>query len=355
MDLLIAHGIGIGSVLDLFFLLMLSLLSLTIPMASLVGVLIGLGRLTMDKEMLALRINGINLFRAFSPVIAVATLFTCIMIVSNFTVMPKLMLRITDLVYNLEFKLLTSLEPNRFYDNIETGDMDLSLYFADKTKDQTLKELQLKVSQSVYIPQTDENGEVTYIKKKRQILIMAKEGKIIPGEKERILRIYLTNGSIIPLTEHDSKENTIIHFEELHRTLTPELSGFKGGEYQKRPREMTLDEMQAQMDAYRERGRDKDLKRLREIQKELFQRLSIPMACVAFVLLGIPLALIIRPSGKSAGFALSFALLFLYFVMLKWGSTLIEERSGSFWIAIFLPNIILGAIGSILMYFEIRK
>ena len=118
---------------------------------------------------------------------------------------------------------------------------------------------------------------------------------------------------------------------------------------------MDLDEMLIMMQGYKDSDQKKDLKRLGELRKEYYQRLSIPLSCIAFVLIGIPLALIIRPSGKSAGFALSFALLFFYFVMLKWGSTLIEERSGGYWIAVFIPNIVLGAIGSVLIYFRVRK
>ncbi|MCD6385096.1 LptF/LptG family permease [Candidatus Sumerlaeota bacterium] len=356
IDLFIVQGVSPSIMANLFFCLMTTLFSLTVPMAVLVSVLIGLGRLSVDRELLAIRINGISLLRVFTPIIVVAALFSAIMLIANFTLIPRLMLRVSDLLYKLQFNLVTSLEPNRFYDNLGGGDLDITLYFAAKSKkDQSLQKIQLKVSKKITERQIDEKGNTYIVKKKQEMLIMANKGRIIPNEAEKSISIYLYNGTIIPLNEEDKPEEMIIQFAELHRTLYPELSRFKGGHYQKRPREMTLSELMEGMQKYRMSERKKDKKRLGKLRQEFFQRLSIPLSCIAFVLIGIPLALIVRPSGKSAGFALSFALLFIYFVLLKWGSALVETGYSYSWLAVFSPNILLGLIGGVMIYLVVRK
>lgn len=356
IDLFIVQGVKLSIMLNLFFCLMTTLLSLTVPMAFLVAVLIGLGRLCIDRELLAIRISGISLIRVITPIIIIAALLSTIMLVMNFTLIPRLMLRLSDLVYKLQFNLVTSLEPNRLYDNLGSGDMNVTLYFAGKSeKDHSLEKIQLKVSKKIPERKIDDTGKTVVVAKKQEMLIMANRGKIIPNEREKTISIYLYNGTIIPLNAEENPEEMIIQFDELHRNLYPELSRFKGGQYQKRPREMTLNELMEGIQRYTMSDREKDKKRLGELKQEFYERLSIPLSCLAFALIGIPLALIIRPSGKSVGFAISFVLLFIYFVLLKWGSALVEEGYSYSSLAVFSPNIVLGLIGLVLIYREVQK
>ncbi|MCX7766062.1 MAG: LptF/LptG family permease [Candidatus Sumerlaeia bacterium] len=356
MDLLVNQGIDLGLVIRLFISIILSLLTLTVPMGVLVSVLIGLGRLSTDRELLAIRINGINLLKIFTPIVLVALLLSLLMIMANFTAVPKLMLQINDLLYRLQFKVLTALEPNRFYDNLGSGRQNITLHFADKSADGlSLLKVQLKLSEEVTEEKKDSTGKTIPLKKRREVLILAKEGMIVPDEESKSVLIQLKQGMIIPLTEQKGEEIAIITFQRLNRLIQPELKRFIGGVYQKQPREMLLDELLAGIARFSQSERKKDLKRAAELERELYQRISIPLSCLAFVLIGIPLALIVRPSGKSAGFAISFALLFVYFALLKWGATLLEEGYSFAWLAIFSPNILLALIGSAMIAFEIRK
>ncbi len=356
MDLLVNQGVDLGLVSRLFISIILSLLTLTVPMGVLVSVLIGLGRLSTDRELLAIRISGVNLLKIFTQIILVALLLSLLMIMANFTAVPRLMLQISDLLYRLQFKVLTALEPNRFYDNLGSGRQNITLHFADKSADGlSLLKVQLKLSEEVTEEKKDSTGKIVPLKKRREVLILAKEGMIVPDEESKAVLIQLKQGMIIPLTEQKGEEVAIIRFQRLQRLIQPELKRFVGGVYQKQPREMLLDELLTGIARYSQGERKKELKRAAELKRELYQRISIPLSCLAFVLIGIPLALIVRPSGKSAGFAIAFALLFVYFAMLKWGATLLEEGYSFAWLAIFSPNILLALIGSVMIAFEIRK
>ena len=72
MDLVVRHSGGIGTVALLFLCVLPPVLVFTIPMAVLVGVLIGLGRLSADSEIVALHASGISLRRLLLPIGAVA-------------------------------------------------------------------------------------------------------------------------------------------------------------------------------------------------------------------------------------------------------------------------------------------
>src|SRR5271169_6958325 len=74
MDLIVRHSGSIGSVALLFLCTLPPALGFTLPMGVLVGVLIGLGRLSADSEIVALNASGISLRRLLFPIVSVAFL-----------------------------------------------------------------------------------------------------------------------------------------------------------------------------------------------------------------------------------------------------------------------------------------
>src|SRR5262245_21958093 len=68
----IAQGIPWTTVAHLLFLLLPSALSNTIPMAVLLGILMAFGRLSGDREFVAMQACGVSVFRVLRPVAFVA-------------------------------------------------------------------------------------------------------------------------------------------------------------------------------------------------------------------------------------------------------------------------------------------
>src|ERR1700721_3943514 len=68
MDLVVRHSGGVFTVLTIFLCSLTPVLAFTVPMAVLVGVLIGLGRLSADSEIVALHASGISLRRLLVPI-----------------------------------------------------------------------------------------------------------------------------------------------------------------------------------------------------------------------------------------------------------------------------------------------
>ena len=69
---MIAKGVPAATILQLTVTLLPQALALTIPMSLLIGLLVGLGRLSADREFVALQACGVSVFRAFRPIAALA-------------------------------------------------------------------------------------------------------------------------------------------------------------------------------------------------------------------------------------------------------------------------------------------
>ena len=66
-EMVVNHGVGLGQVMSLIGYIMPAFLELTFPMAVLLGVLLGFGRMSGDRELIAARACGISLYRSGDP------------------------------------------------------------------------------------------------------------------------------------------------------------------------------------------------------------------------------------------------------------------------------------------------
>src|SRR5215469_11246022 len=74
VDVLVRSNASPGTVITLFLLAMPPVLPWTIPFGMLVGILIGLGRMASDGEIIAMRASGVSSRRVIPPVILFATI-----------------------------------------------------------------------------------------------------------------------------------------------------------------------------------------------------------------------------------------------------------------------------------------
>ncbi len=72
MDLMINKGVGLSHIARLILFLLPSFLVFTLPISLLVSVLIALGRLSSDNELTVLKASGISLYRLTPPILMIA-------------------------------------------------------------------------------------------------------------------------------------------------------------------------------------------------------------------------------------------------------------------------------------------
>ena len=80
-------------------------------------------------------------------------------------------------------------------------------------------------------------------------------------------------------------------------------------------------------------------------QVEYHKKFSIPFACLVFGLVGVPLGLMVRKSGKMVGFGIGNGLILFYYLLLQFGQN--AGRSGILgpMMSMWLPNIVIGTGG----------
>jgi lipopolysaccharide export system permease protein len=89
-------------------------------------------------------------------------------------------------------------------------------------------------------------------------------------------------------------------------------------------------------------------KKADQLRVEIEKKISIPAACIVFVLVGAPLGIRARRGGLAAGF-LSMGFLMFYYLCLVGGEQLADREFLAPWIAMWLPNAVLGVLGLVLV------
>jgi lipopolysaccharide export system permease protein len=85
-------------------------------------------------------------------------------------------------------------------------------------------------------------------------------------------------------------------------------------------------------------------RRIDNYDVEIHKKFSIPFACVVFVLLGGSLGIRMRRGGF-ANMAVSVAFFMIYYLFLIGGEQLADRRLMAPWLAMWMPNIVLGSLG----------
>jgi len=340
-DLLVNRGVPLPIFLQFVGTLLPPLLVLTTPMAVLVGVLLGVGRLAADNEIMAMRTSGVHLLRVFYPVLLAAGLLTAGLWAANRRVVPTLAGFNVALLEQIQFIVASHLEAGRVFS--PKSDLNVAFYFRHRNPlTERMEGVTLKVAASDLDRRT-----------KTELVATAHNGRIDPDLQESSMDIVLTSGTLHHFDTTDTTTGvrySVAKFQELRWRMQLEKKKIKPGQLPKKPREMTNHDIARIL-----RRGSLEPGDAGALFAEILQRRSIPVACFAFALLGIPLAIRVRPTGKAVAFSIAFGLIFFYYIMLKWGVSVCQRGSvfGAF--IIFLPNIVVGAVGLILFYRTFRQ
>lgn len=87
---------------------------------------------------------------------------------------------------------------------------------------------------------------------------------------------------------------------------------------------------------------------------EINKKFSIPFACIAFMLLGAPLGVMTRKGGMATSLGLSLFFFIVYWAFLIGGEEFADRMFISGAMAMWLPNVIIGGAGIILIYLVIK-
>lgn len=340
IDLIINQGVSSALVTQLLLCAIPQILIVTIPMALLVAALLAFGRLATDNEVVAMRTMGLHLFWIVTPAVIVGVVISLALAALNFNVMPHLATQLTDLKYRLIFQSIASLEPGQVYEDFSIGSQEVSFMF-DSRGDEPgeMRGVVFLVRQVANITDAEE-----------MILLTAERGFLTPNLDQRAVEIRMNNGEIQMrgrLAQQDRLRT--IRFDEVSQLIRPPLRRVKNGEYRAPPSEMTISSLGDAIEgATNERTRN-------ELRVERHRRMVFPFSSLAFILIGIPFGIVTRSAGKGIGLGIAFLLILSYYGLMEWGKAVTLSGSSLAGLAMWSPNIALGTLGLIMLWWVSKK
>jgi len=322
MDLMINKGVNFFDISKLIMYLLPSFLLITVPISLLISILIGLGRLSADNEIIVLKSSGISLYRLFVPVAAISVFAFIITVGMGSYFVPFGNFATRNLLFTI-------------------AKQQASIGIKEKVFNDAFKGLVLYADA---IPVHGQYMEGVFISDNRiseePTIIVAQKGFLISNPASMTVTLRLKNGSTHTV-DPSFRSYRKMDFGSYDINLdlsTPMAAGAK--ELRKKSSEMKLRELVREL-----KKPGIGAKQLREFAMELHKKFAIPFSCLVFAILGIPLGIGQHRSGKSRGFTIGLVVVTIYYVLQLTGDALGENGTIPPVVGTWAPNAILGVIG----------
>jgi lipopolysaccharide export system permease protein len=331
MDLVINKGVSVFSIAKIIVFLLPSFMLFTIPIALLIAILIAMGRLSADNEITAIKTSGISLMQIFYPV-AIASLITFILAVFiSYFLVPQSNFATKRLLFNIAQQNASI----GIKEKVFNSDFKDFLIYAEKIP------VNRNYMEGVIISDNRMIGE--------QNTILAKKAILVSDAESMTVKLKLEDGSIHTVSS-DLKHYRKIDFTsyEINLDLSTALANLN--ESSKTSTEMTVSELLERM---KKPGLDKAA--VRELAIEVHKKFSIPLSCLFFGLLALPLGIRSHRSVKSRGFAVGLIVVASYYLLRIGGEALVETGYLSPEVGVWTPTLVFALVGTYLLYMANRE
>jgi LPS export ABC transporter permease LptG/LPS export ABC transporter permease LptF len=322
---LVAKGVSGLLIAGLMLRLVPQALAITLPMSLLLALLVAFGRLSADREFVALQACGVSLLRLLRPVGLIAvTAWVAATYVLIFAV-PDANQAFRQIVFDVTSQRAEGeIKPRVFHDDFFP---DIVLYARE-------------------VPPTGGGWNGVFLADLRPdrqpVVYLARHGHLVIDRTNQRVDVVLDD--VTTHTNNDGKYD-VGDLESL--VLGVDGGGLFGRAQTKGFREMTIAELRAQM---AENSTIIDTATGRPVsthneEMEIHKRFSIPVACLVFGLIGLALGATHRRDGMLGSFVLGIVVVFAYYVPLYLGPSMVKANMIPPWLGMWLANIVLGALG----------
>lgn len=284
----LAQGIPASVALEMLVYSLPHALCFTLPWASLVAIMLVFGRLSADSEITAMRACGVSILQIVAPLIVTTIIFTAICLQLQLNTGPRTMEKARgigmEVVVNHPLALFTPGMP------VDMGDFmpGTSLYFASKDAEDNIYYVQLYrvVDQNIHED------------------ITAARGRIEVDQERKIMQIVLFDAQI---TTRSGDRNHDVFMKEFKMEWDYGKQ-FNSSRIAMREKFLPLKDLLARIMVMKRENQDTT-----KLEVELSTRVCLALAPIAFLLLGLPLAIQTNRRETSVGLFLSVLLAGIYF------------------------------------------
>jgi lipopolysaccharide export system permease protein len=318
LEIILGFGIGFADFIRICAYVMPKLFLFSIPMASMIGIIISFTRLGNDNELIALKAGGVGLYRMVPPVFIIAFVTAFLTGVSAVSFIPSGTVAMNKLLFQLA------------KEKIDKG-------MKEKQFSEGIKNLVLYVDR---IDPENKSWEGVYVSDLRQkdapLFINARTGDLAARIEDMQIVLNLQDGtlhrSIGDLTQ-------TVKFEKYQLALPLEnpksVAGSASGHLGKNI--MKQSDLLAKSQAF---GMESD--EGITLMIEFHKRLVLPVGCFILSLLALPLALLTGSGSerKSPGLPMGLGFFLCYYIMLTAAKVISENGTLSPGVAMWMPNLI---------------
>lgn len=317
------YGASLSAVAKVFVLSMPPIIIWTFPMSMLLASLLTFGKMSGSSEITAMKSCGVRFARIAMPAIVLGFVVSIGAVAFNEYVVPWANSAYRNVIYyEIEKNTGAKSQEHIILKDITDGQIRRLVYARYYNAD-------TQQLTGVTLQSFDEAGKLRHV-----------ENADFAEWNGREWTMY--SGMIYDIVEDGSKSSHAMRFDK--QILPVSANPKQIIREQKDVTEMTMRELQAQIDIMRSQFQDTS-----ELETELYQRVSVPMASLIFTLVGVPLGLQPNRSSSSAGFAMSVVIIFLYYAMMTMGNALARGNVLPAMLAIWIPNIAGLIAGTVLM------
>jgi LPS export ABC transporter permease LptF/LPS export ABC transporter permease LptG len=336
-ELVIKKDIPVHVVVKLLAYLMPPIFEMAIPMALLLGILIGIGRLSADSELVALRASGVSYRRILMPVMTLAGLCFAASLVLTLFVEPQaryMQRRLySEQLYSSDLR--REIKPRVFFEQVP----GLLIYADDVYQEGDFLG-------RVFLHQTDAEG--------REVVTLARRAQIEYDRKGGVVEFLLESGTNHTMSPGEPESYQISHFDRQRVVRGPDDTfrmkmGILSRPSPRNYSEQSIAELKtsAAQAGSLMTGPTQD-RVIGTIRAEMHRRWSLPFACITLAFLGLPLGIANRRGGKGSGFSLSLVIVIAYWLLSTSAQQMVREGHLSPWIGSWGPHAVLISLGVVL-------
>jgi LPS export ABC transporter permease LptG/LPS export ABC transporter permease LptF len=333
MELVVRHTESLATVLLLIACTLPPVLGFTLPMAVLVGVLIGLGRLSADSEIVALHASGIGLRRLLLPIGAIASLGAILTLLITFWLSPLALRTIT----RLEVRLLSSQAPYSVQPRVFDERFPHFVLYVQDVESAALRWRGVFLASTggaaaTIVPQAAKHANESAI-------TIAENAQIIIGPGRGQVELRLGSGSTHEYDPSHPDQYNVTTFQATDIPVDLSTAALP-------PKRGTLTTAeQSTASLVMDNGPN-----WRAARVEFQRRVAFPAACLVFVLLGVPMGVRPRRGGRAAGLILTLILIGGYYFLFVSGDHMAAQGRISPGWGVWAANIVATALGLILLW-----
>lgn len=296
------------------------ILVLTIPMAVLVGVLLGLSRLAADGEVIAARAVGIGVRRFARPVMAYAAAGWLIATAMSLYLAPRSSLALSRKEAQIRnSQAAYEISPRVFIEQFP----NLIVYIQDITRDRW---------RNVFVADRDPSGAPK--------VTLAERGTLVSDPRSGSLVLHLEDGATHETDPQDPARYSVASFSQTDVPLPPPAADVAANQ----PHSPAMQPLGALLRLARHSSSRSE--RL-AAQAEFNYRVALPVASLVLALVGIPLGMISRKGGKAVGVMATIGLVFIYYILMAFGFSLAKQGRLPPVAGLWIANLVFALAGAL--------